>query len=208
MIFEILLATNNQGKIERYRKIVQQIDSKVILHTLNGLGIETVEVNENGTLSENAKKKAISYLGKTKIPVLANDAGFYIKGKGLVKNPKRIALKSKESGLKKQEVYDSIIEYWREIARKQGGEIDAAWIDSFVLVMPNGKIYTEKAKREVILTDKVFGKSHLQFPMRALYISKTTNKPALLHTEKEEFLEINPIREALRKLIKKAKLNL
>lgn len=75
-------------------------------------------------------------------------------------------------------------------------------MDFFILLKPNSKISREKAKREIILTDKVFGAPYIQFPIRALYISKTTNKPAVLHTKEEEILELKPITDALFKLLK------
>ncbi len=200
---KILLATNNQGKVERYRKIVKQINPLITLHTPKELSIEKIEVEENGTLEENAKKKAQAYFGKTNLPVIANDAGFFVKGKGLVKNPKRIALNSDEKNLTKEQIYELVFNYWRKVARNNGGEIDAAWVDAFALSMPDGNIYKEGARREVVLTDKLFGQPHIQFPIRALYISKTTVKPAINHTEEESFLEIVPIKEALSELIKK-----
>jgi len=54
----------------------------------------------------------------------------------------------------------------------------------------------------VILTDREFGKAHLQMPVRALYISKTTNKPAIQHTKEEEILEMKPVIDALIKILK------
>ncbi len=205
MNLEILLATNNQGKVDRYRKLAKQINPSIILHTLKDINIDTVEVEEDGNLKENAKKKAQAYSEKTNLPVLANDAGFFVEGEGLIKNPKRIALKSNENSLSKKQIYQSLVNYWQGIARKNGGKVDAAWIDEFALCMPDGNFYAQEARREVILTDKVFGKPHIQFPMRALYISKTTNKPAVGHTEEEELLEIAPIKDALAKLFEKIK---
>jgi hypothetical protein len=197
---EILLVTNNQGKIERYRRIAKHIDPEVVLYTLNDIGIEKIDVEEDGTLEENAKKKAIVYLGKTDLPILANDAGIFVAGLGLVKNPKRIALDSPEDNFTKEEIYDRVINYWKDIATKKGGEIDAAWVDAFAFCMPDGTIHEEGARREIILTNQVFGEPHIQFPIRALYISKLTNKPAANHTEEDELTEIQPICSALEKL--------
>jgi inosine/xanthosine triphosphate pyrophosphatase family protein len=199
---EILLATNNQGKIERYKKIAKHIDPKIVLHTLNDVDIERIDVEEDGTLEENAKKKAMSYFRKTNLPVLANDAGFFVKNIGLVKNPKRIALNFAENSFTKEEIYDLVINYWKDIATKNGGEIDAAWVDAFAVCMPDGNLYEEDARREVILTNQIFGEPHIQFPIRALYISKATNKPAANHTEEDELIEIQPIYNALEKLFK------
>lgn len=200
MNLEILLATNNQGKIDRYRRIVKKIDPSIVLHTLSDLGIERVEVEEDGDLEENARKKAAAYLNKTKLPVLANDAGFFVKGVGLVKNPKRIALDVNEEDLSKEEIYDKVLNYWKDFAEKNGGEVDAAWVDAFAVCLPDGTFCEEGARREIVLTNKVFGETHIQFPIRSLYISKITNKPAALHNEEDEILETQPIIEAFRKI--------
>ncbi len=205
MKLEILLATNNQGKAARYRKLAKEIDERISLYMPNDLNMVPEEVKEDGTLEENAKKKAEAYLGKTKMPILANDAGFEVEGMGLVKNPKRIALDRDENSLTKEKIYDKVLHYWKNVAKSYGGEVDAAWVDAFSLVLPDGSSYTVGARREIILTDKNFGKSHIQFPIRALYISKATDKPAVDHTNKEELIEILPIKEALENIFKKVK---
>ncbi len=208
MELKILLASNNQGKVARYRKLANEIDENISLITPSEAGIETEEVIEDGSLEENARKKALAYLGKTTLPIIANDAGFYVEGIGLVKNPKRIALDRIEESFTKEEIYNKVSDYWRNVAKSYGGEVDAAWVDAFALVMPDGKIYIKGARREIILTDKVFGEAHIQFPIRSLYISKTTNKPAVQHTDKEELIEVVPIKEALQFLFKEAKKSL
>ncbi len=202
---EILLATNNQGKVDRYRMLAKNIDPEIILYTLKDLDVKPVEINENGTLEENSRKKARVYFGKTDLPILANDAGFFVKGKGLIKNPKRIALNGDENNFSQEEIYNLVVNYWQNFAKKNGGEVDAAWVDAFSLCMPNGEVYEEGARREIILTDKILREPHIQFPLRALYISKDTNKPAALHTEEEELLEVMPIKKALQKLFERIK---
>ncbi len=202
---KILLSTNNQGKAARYKKIAAEIDKDIILYTLEELGVATEEVKEDGDLEENARKKAAAYVGKTDFPVLANDAGFYVEGLGLVKNPKRIALDVDENSLTKEEIYEKVVDYWTGVAKKNGGQVDAAWVDAFSLALPDGAFYEVGARREIILTDKVFGKPHIQFPIRALYISKITNKPSVQHTEEEELIEITPIKESLATLFDKLK---
>ncbi len=207
MPLRILLATNNQGKVTRYRKLAKEIDKDVTLITPIELGIATEEVEEDGNLEENARKKALVYLGKTDLPVLANDAGFYVEGMGLIKNPKRIALDRDEDSFTKEEIYERVADYWKGVAKSYGGEVDGAWVDAFALSMPDGKIYTRGARREIILTDKVYGEAHIQFPIRPLYISKTTNKPAVQHTNEEELIEVVPIKEALAFLFEKVRNN-
>jgi len=65
------------------------------------------------------------------------------------------------------------------------------------LIDPSGTIHEAESRREVILTDQEFGEGHIQMPVRALYISKTTNKPAIQHSKEEELLELKPVTDAL-----------
>lgn len=198
---DILIATSNHGKAERYRGLVRHIDSEIILHMPQDLGIKPIEVKENRTLKENAEQKALAYLGKVSIPILANDTGFYVKGEGLVENPKRIAMGENGREVSHEEVCEAMISFWRGIAEKHGGRVEAAWIDEFAFVMPNGSVRRETAQRDVVLTSTVFGQAHVQLPVRALYISKATGKPAVLHTQEEELLELAPIMKALARLL-------
>ncbi|MDP2629823.1 MAG: non-canonical purine NTP pyrophosphatase [Candidatus Uhrbacteria bacterium] len=200
---KIFLATRNEGKIERFKNLIRHAGFDAEIFTPLDLGIEDIEVEENGaTLAENAEIKARAYFGKVNLPILANDTGFFVAGEGLIDAPKRVALEGKnEKDLTKEEIGKALLEFWKGIAKKHGGKIEAAWMEAFILLDPNGTIQTAESKRKVILTDQEFGKPHIQMPVRALYISKATNKPAIRHTEEEERLEMKPITDALSKLL-------
>jgi inosine/xanthosine triphosphate pyrophosphatase family protein len=199
---KVLLASNNQGKVERYKNLITMAGLLVEIVTPAEVGIEEVDVIEDGqTLAENAEKKATAYLGKTDLPILANDTGFWLETEGFVDAPKRFALEGQtESSLSKAEIADKLVSFWQEKARANGGRVDAAWVEAFVLLQPDGTKKAAKARREVILTDTIFGEPHIQMPVRALYISKTTNKPATVHTAAEELEEMQPVVVALKEL--------
>jgi hypothetical protein len=197
---DILLATNNQDKVERFRKLLPSIHKSVELHLPAALNIAPIEVIENrDSLLGNATLKAQAYFGKTDLPILANDTGFWVQGEGFIEAPKRTALgATSESELSPPEVAKRLLEYWKNIATKHGGEVDAAWVEVFVIMLPDGTVRSAESRREVILTNQEFGAPPLQMPVRALYRSKTTGKPAITHTAEEELLELEPITEALR----------
>lgn len=201
---KLFLATGNEGKIQRFKKLLGWAGLDFEIYTPRDFGLENINPQENGkTLAENARIKARAYFGKVDMPILANDTGFWMEGEGLVETPKRTALGQKnEKELTKREVADSILEFWKGIAKKHGGKVDAAWVKAFTCVYPDGKEKTAESKREVILTDQLFGEAHIQFPMRALYISKTTGKPALSHTHDEELLEMKPVTDALLSILR------
>lgn len=202
-MMKILLATNNKGKLERFKKLIKYIDSSIELFSPNELGINIDEVEENGkTLMDNALLKANAYLGKVDFPILSNDTGFYVEGDGFVDAPKRKALEGvNENDLPEEEISKRLLNFWKGVATRHGGKVDAAWVEAWVLLYPNGEINKVESRREIILTDQEFGTPHIHMPVRALYYSKITNKPAVLHTEEDEIIEMKPVLEALKKLL-------
>ena len=200
---EIFLATHNEAKIQRFKNLLEQTGLDIKIYTPKDFGLEHIEPEENGkTLAENSEIKARAYFGKVNIPILSNDTGFWVEGEGLIDAPKRTALGETAKGnLTKEEIAKTLLNFWKDIATKHGGKVDAAWIEVFTLLNSDGTICAEESKREVVLTNQVFGESHIQFPMRALYISKTTNKPSIQHTKEEELLELKPVTDALLKIL-------
>jgi inosine/xanthosine triphosphate pyrophosphatase family protein len=173
------------------------------LLTPKELGIEEIDVEEKGeTLKDNALLKARAYLGKTDLPILANDTGVWVEGEGMVTAPKRIALNGRdERDMSKEEIAEAMRGFWTGMANKYGGEVSAAFPETFALVMPDGTEKTADVRREITLTNKEFGTPHLSFPIRSLYISKTTGKPAVTHTQEEEDAELAPVRNGLLSLL-------
>ena len=150
---KILLATNNKAKIERFRKLINYIDSSIEVFLPSELGIDSIDVEENGkTLMENALLKAQAYFGKTNIAILSNDTGFYVEGEGFIDAPKRKALEGlNKNDLTEEEVSAHILNFWKAIARKNGGKVDAVWIEAFVVLYPNGEVKKAESRREIIL---------------------------------------------------------
>lgn len=201
---KILLATNNHGKVERFKNLLGHIDPDLQVFTPNELGIEVADVVENGkTLSENAELKARAYLGKVDMPILSNDTGFYVEGEGFVDAPKRKALgQAAKHDLNDEEEAKLILKFWKDVATKHGEKVDAAWIEAFVVITPDGAVKKADSRREIILTNQEFGVPHIQMPVRALYYSKITGKPAIQHTKEEEIQEMQPVMSALREVTK------
>ena len=202
---KIFLATNNEGKIERFKNLLNHTDLHLDIYTPKDFELQNINPEENGkTLADNAEIKARAYFGKIDMPILANDTGFWVEGEGLINAPKRKALgENKENKLSKEEIADLLLKFWKGVAKKHGGKVNATWIESFTLLSPDGILLKSESKREVILTDQEFGKAHIQMPIRALYISKITNKPAIEHTAEEEIIEMKPVTDALCKILNK-----
>lgn len=198
---KILVATNNAGKVERYRQLL--VGADVELFTPAELGIESIEVDETGdTLAANAEMKARAYLGKTELPILANDTGIWVEGEGMITTPRRTALAGKnENELSKEEIAELMMEFWKSMARKYGGEVNAAWPETFALVLPDGTVRFAESRREITLTDTQYGPMNLHMPLRPLYRSKISGKPVIEQTPEEEAAELAPVREAILSLL-------
>lgn len=200
---KILLATNNQGKLERFKKLIKHIDSSIEALSPDELAIDVIDVEEDGkNLLDNALLKANAYLGKVDFPILSNDTGFYVEGDGFVDAPKRKALEgANEKELSEEEISKKILNFWKSVATRHGGSVNAAWVEAWVAVYPTGKIKKVESRREIILTDREFGVPHIHMPVRSLYYSKITNKPAITHSEDDEIREMEPVLEALRNVL-------
>lgn len=202
---DVLLATNNEGKIARFRRLIQHVDPAIRLCTAAECGIPAQDVNENGaTLADNAELKVRAYGGLVSIPILANDTGFSVEGEGFISTPKRTALGGvDERTMTPAEIAQQMLTYWKDIAIKHGGRVDAASVEAFAVLYPDGELRSAEARREWILTDQEFGEFNQAMPARSLYISKATNKPANLHSEAEEVAEMAPVLDALRSVLRR-----
>lgn len=77
---QLLLATNNQGKVDELRGMLGWIDVEVV--SLADIGI-TTEVEETGdTFIENAKLKASGYASLAGIAAIADDSGLEVDALG------------------------------------------------------------------------------------------------------------------------------
>ena len=77
---KLLLATNNQGKVNEYRRLLQNLPYELI--TLTEQGITTI-VNEVGeSLEENARLKATLLAVESQLLALADDSGLEVDALG------------------------------------------------------------------------------------------------------------------------------
>ena len=74
---EILIATQNQGKVQEYRELLK--DTGVTFVGLDDIGLSTLDVDETGTtFEENAILKAVAYATASKMYALADDSGLCV----------------------------------------------------------------------------------------------------------------------------------
>jgi XTP/dITP diphosphohydrolase len=79
---KIILATNNEGKIREFRKLVED-NSSLVFVTPEEMGLKSFVPVENGdSFEENAYIKAKAFFSRTKLPAIADDSGLIVKGLG------------------------------------------------------------------------------------------------------------------------------
>lgn len=75
---KILIGTNNENKLNQFQRIFHHLGSDIKLVSLKEIGI-TDDVEEDGeNILDNAKKKALFYGEKSKLPTLADDLGLFV----------------------------------------------------------------------------------------------------------------------------------
>ncbi|OGI36036.1 MAG: hypothetical protein A2283_09815 [Lentisphaerae bacterium RIFOXYA12_FULL_48_11] len=75
---KILIGTNNENKLNQFRRIFRNLGFDTELVSLKDVGItDDVEENEDSLL-ENAKKKAKFYAEKSNLLTLADDTGLFV----------------------------------------------------------------------------------------------------------------------------------
>jgi XTP/dITP diphosphohydrolase len=73
---DLLIATNNLGKLREFKEIVGELPIKLI--TLRQLGIETDIAETGSTFAENARLKAVGYARLAGMATLADDSGLVV----------------------------------------------------------------------------------------------------------------------------------
>jgi XTP/dITP diphosphohydrolase len=80
MIYKLLLATNNQGKVREYRTLLKNVPLELV--TLAEEGIATVVDEVGESLEENARLKATLLAAESQLLSLADDSGLEVDALG------------------------------------------------------------------------------------------------------------------------------
>lgn len=197
----ILLATNNTAKVERIRKLLQSHGVECVRPT--DIGLAVCETVEGSDLAENAKRKALAYVGQVALPIMGQDTALVIPGEDLdPAKVKRNALGGRdEATLKQEEIAQLILDFYRAIAVRHGGQVAAYWEDVFALVALDGSVRVERARRYITLTTEIHGQINPYTPLRSTYLVQSSGKYPAEQTPQEEAIELQPVQAALERLL-------
>ncbi len=198
---QVLLATHNKSKIARYKKI--KLSKGVEFVTAAELGVIIADISETGSDEwENAKLKARGFYDYSSVISVSQDTGLYINGLPDSEQPAKLV--KRIAGVfdndSQQAVFDKMVKYYTDIAKRFGGEVDAYFLDIYCLY-DGSKFYKAEAKRPIIITTNLHHKKDLNFPLCNFYKAGTSGKyyHDLTDFEMESFLEISTT--AMRQLI-------
>jgi hypothetical protein len=132
---QLLIATTNPAKIDRYTRYFSQIDPGLKLLTLLDLDIEIEEPVETGeNVLENSQIKAKHYLEVTNFDglIFAEDTGMSLLGVKPEDNPGKDI---KKPVLEKYGNLDpeNMVTYYAELAKNYGDKIKQEWVYGFTL---------------------------------------------------------------------------
>ena len=132
---QLLIATTNPAKIDRYNRYFKQINPNLKLLTLLDLDIEIEEPAETGQdVLENSQIKAKHYLEVTNFDglIFAEDTGMSLIDVKPEDNPGKDIKKpvlAKYGNLDPE----NMVNYYADLAKKYGGKIKQEWIYGFTL---------------------------------------------------------------------------
>ncbi len=163
----LLIATTNKGKIQMYRDLLR--GESVDFVFLDEIGNSIPSPEENGaTPEENAILKARFYCEKIGLPALADDAGFAID-----------ALNGKPGVMARRwggELPDSISDedwltfYQKKVETIQGERFPGSFPFSRAIAFPNGKIFAQNDKIEILLIKKPRRPFKEGFPISSVHV--------------------------------------
>lgn len=200
---KIYFATWNKQKLARMQFLASSISDDFIIEKVANL----IDVIEDGkTPLENAHIKVWVY-EKLDAPVIAGDTWLYFDN--IEFDPthiKRQALKTawkSESECSQEEIFEILLEFYKNLARSKWWELPFYYIDGFVVKFPNNEILAWEFQRKNILTNISHWEKQLYFPMSNLYKSQKTMKHYMDWSEEDMLTELSQEIKFLEKIYKK-----
>jgi len=194
---KILIATRNDAKFGRYKRVLNRVRPNIEILSPAQLNID-VKVEEIGESSEEiAKHKALQYLNYSSLPSLAIDEECYVEG---VPDEMQPGIHVRRIG--GREVTD--IELLNFFFLNYMGKW-ANWTFSHVLALSPEKIFLDKAVISAYLYMRI-QPGHLikGYPLSSLLYDVKLGKYWIDLTEEEERIVLQPVYKSIERILNKA----
>lgn len=167
---KLLYGTANPAKLQHMREMLRGLD--VVIIGLNDLNLNIDQIDESGNDPlENAKIKALTYYKAVKMPVFSCDSGLYISGLNKEEQPGVHVRRINGKVLNDEEM----IEYYSNIALKQGGEVVAKYRNAISLIIDEENIFDydgdDISPPNFLLTSKVHSNRNIGFPLDSISVN-------------------------------------
>ena len=169
---EILFATENESKAERFRQKLLARNIEII--TINDLK-EKIDIEENvQNAIDNALIKARAYQKVVNLPILAMDDNLYIDNFPDDKQPGMFVRRVNGKRLTDEQM----IEYYANLAKDYGdnGKLTCRWIYGIALINNNQEKTYTWSKEDFYLVDKPSNKINPGYPLNSISVNKKLNK--------------------------------
>ena len=182
---QVLFATSNQSKINRFKKGLLENDIELL--SLKDLNIN-IDVNENGkTAIENALIKANAYYEIAHMPVIGMDDTLYLEGVPDDIQPGLFVRRVNGKELNDEEM----IEHYIGLVKEYGtnGKLNCKWIYGLAVINENGEESTYTwSKSNFYIIDKPSNKINPGYPLNSISKYKNLDKYFTEITEKDQEL--------------------
>ncbi|MBQ9834382.1 MAG: hypothetical protein IJO33_04250 [Bacilli bacterium] len=177
---KVLYATGNDSKVYNMKRRLKGLPIEIV--TPKDLGIKVQIIEDGNNAIENAKKKALAYYQKTKIPTIAGDSGLYINNIAKEKQPGLFVRRVNGKELTDNEM----IEYYQKLVEEVGGKSIAYYVTGLAIVTEKGIETSEIKEDEFILTSKVSENiKHNGNPLDIISVDPICNKYYTEMTDKD-----------------------
>ena len=181
-MIEVLFATTNPAKIQKYKDRLESKNNNIKVLTLKDLS-RTIDVDENGKdCMENAYIKAKAYNDFTGYITIGMDNSLFIEELPDEKQPgthvRRVGGKTLTD--------DEMIEYYSNLAKEYGGQLTAKWVYGMVVIKGNEKEEYTWTKDHFYFVDKVNDIRNPGYPLDSMSIMPSVNKYFVELTKEEK----------------------
>lgn len=153
---ELILASNNKGKIAEFERILGEIGVKVLSLEQIGLDIEVVE--DKDTFIENAIKKATEICDICNKPVLADDSGLEVDYLGGA--PGVYSARFSAPNPTTQKNNQKLLEMLKGVPKEKR---TARFVCTLALAFPDGRLITTRGECEGIILEELQGEEGFGF---------------------------------------------
>jgi len=189
---KLLVASHNPAKVNEYKRYLSDLPFEIV--SLSDLNITKEAPEDAETFKENAINKVRFYHKLTGLPAIGDDGGLMIDalgGEPGVKSRYWLGYKMTD-----EEMIQSVMEKMKKVPPDKR---TCRLVGVIALVMPNGKIYTERAQIGGVVAEKPTDKRLNGYPYRSFFYLPQFKKFYIELTD-EEHEQINHRKATLLKL--------